>query len=171
MEQQKYQMYVFRYVDDDDPSFPHRKFWFSAKQWLSADKPYLKISDHDIINKNGIAMPVADSFIQNLYWTILYKEIITEDNLPYNRFVSEVKPTIRGRYLYSEFDRDTLRPSVHHFLVSFRLNGKFYDTELVWEEDKKLIRTFSIYKPGEFLKIYDTYNYQDYLKGKLPESK
>lgn len=171
MEQQKYQMYVFRYVDDDDPSFPHRKFWFSAKQWLTDDQPYLKASDHFIINKNGMNMPEADLFIQDLYRTLVYEEIITEQNLPYDRFIHEVKPTIYGRYLYSEFDRDTLLPSMHNFLVSFRLNGKVYDTRLKWEEDKNFMGTYGIYKPREFLKIYDTYNYQDYLKGKLPESK
>ncbi|MFZ7271301.1 hypothetical protein ACLS0H_09985, partial [Avibacterium avium] len=67
MEQKKYQMYVFRYVDDNDPSFPHKKFWFNAEQWLSDEENYLKISDSYILYKKGIKMPNTNIILQRLY--------------------------------------------------------------------------------------------------------
>jgi hypothetical protein len=142
--------------------------WFSAKQWLSDEKTYLKISDHDFINKNGIPMPDTDLFIQELYGILLHKKIVTEHEMAYERFVSEVKPTLYGRYLFSEFDRDTLRPTVHKFLVSFRLSNNSYETVLIWKTEKQQFSTFNIYNSGEYLKIYGTYNYQNYLKGEQP---
>lgn len=171
MEESKYRMYVFVTGDDPgDPEWPSKKVWFSAKQWLTGETDYLKVSDHDLINKNGVKMPAADSFIQDLYWTLTHDEYITEQNMPYDLFVREVKPTFIGRYLYSEFDRDTLRPTVHRFLISFRLNGKFYDSELVWETEKHYVATSSIFKPGVYSKLYGDYTYQDYRQGKpLPK--
>lgn len=88
--------------------------------------------------------------------------------MAYERFVSEVKPTLYGRYLFSEFDRDTLRPTVHKFLVSFRLSNNSYETVLIWKTDKQQFSTFNIYNSGEYLKTYGTYNYQNYLKGEQP---
>ena len=173
--QKKYQMYVFRYLEylecgeyGEAESPLKKKVWFSAKQWLSDEKTYLKISDHDFINKNGIPMPDTDLFIQELYGILLHKKIVTEHEMAYERFVIEVKPTLYGRYLFSEFDRDTLRPTVHKFLVSFRLSNNSYETVLIWKTDKQQFSTFNIYNSGEYLKIYGTYNYQNYLKGEQP---
>lgn len=173
MKQQKYQMYVFHFVEYGEPEWPNKKVWFNAKQWLSDEENYLKINDHDFIYKKSMQIPNTDLFIYSLYCTVLYEKGITEQNLPYEQFVREVKPTIHGgQYLYSEFDQDTLQPTVHSFLVKFRLNGKFYETNLVWKMDKRSAATYGVYKPGEYFKEYDGYTYQDYLKGKLPsESK
>lgn len=166
MEQKKYQMYVFRYVDDNDPNFPHKKFWFNAEQWLSDEENYLKISDSYILYKKGIKMPNTNIILQRLYVHFLIQKDITEEQLPYDDFLIEVGKSVHGHYLYSKFDRDSLKPTIHSFLINFHFKNIAYEAQLIWEMEKQDIIILGIYMHGSYNKMHNNYNYSDYLKGK-----
>ena len=75
MEQQKYQMYVFHFVEYGEPEWPNKKVWFNAKKWLSDEENYLKINDHDFIYKKSMQIPNTDLFIVFIVLYCMRKEL------------------------------------------------------------------------------------------------
>ncbi|ULJ59377.1 hypothetical protein [Wielerella bovis] len=161
--EQKYQMYVIRRDQESTDIYPYTKYWFSAKQWLIDEENYLKVSDCYLIYKKGMKIPDIN---QDLYRTFLRENELTQEELPYKAFIKEMGSTLQGVYLFSEFDKDTLKPNNHYFLVTFKLKNHTYETRISWEMDKKLILVSGFSEPGTYHRLYYVYTYSDYLKGK-----
>lgn len=162
-EWEKNRMYVLLPVSEPENLVLNEKYWFSAKQWLADEENYLKVSGSYLIYKKGIKMPNIN---QELYHTFLREKELTQEKLPYAEFIKEMGSTLHGVYLHSQFDKDTLKPNDHFFLATFKLKNHSYETMILWEMDKKHIMALGIDEVGAYDRMYDTYTYSDYLKGK-----
>jgi hypothetical protein len=179
---QKYQMAVNVSVyDEKSIDFPSKKVVFDASEWLK-NPQYIKVNDFLLINKK--INPIED--LNTIYITTElqfeidklesdFPELQKLKNMDALEFSDLIENKMSYEYIYSQFDKKSLKPEQDVFLISFLYNGNKYEVEMIRKicNGKFLYTSLSgIYKEGEWYKSNMNFlTYRDYLAGKIDSYK
>ncbi|WP_187654854.1 hypothetical protein [Xenorhabdus sp. PB62.4] len=181
---QKYQMYVrVTSYDESSPEFPSKKNWFDASEWLNSSQ-YIKVHDAYLINKKFIPIENLDT-LKALSITMTLQDEIDNSkkfpelhelqNMETIKFLHLMQDKISYEYIYTKFDKESLKPILDFFLIKFPYKDKKYELLVMrrkYEDEYVYDRYDSIYRENEWHKSNkDTLTYRDYLAGKIDSYK
>jgi hypothetical protein len=175
-----YQMAILETVTDwDAPDFPSKKVYFDASKWLK-QKQYIKIDDYRLLNLNYEKIDLLSEF----GWasiSLAFEEEIAKTSgnigeelkelkkLNWQQLEKTLSPILKWQYLYTEFDKKTLLPTLDYFLFEFDYKGKIYELLLIrtiYEDEFIFLNFFGLdYKGWTERDLPDNFlTYRKYLE-------
>jgi hypothetical protein len=179
-----YQMAILETATDwDSPDFPSKKVYFDASKWLK-QKQYIKIDDYRLLNLNyekfdllyETEMESGWSFISSAFLQAIEdaggdigKELNELKKLNSLQLKKILSPILKWQYLYTEFDKATLLPTLDYFLFEFDYKGKIYELLLIrtiYEDEFIFLNFFGLkYKGWAERDLPDNFlTYRKYLE-------
>ncbi|HBY4576654.1 TPA: hypothetical protein MIU62_01110 [Klebsiella pneumoniae] len=137
MYQQQYKMAVHVTPEsENDPEWPSKKKWFDASEWLSTPQ-YIKINDFYVINTRYV--PIGDLNSDQIIFYLKkgingsekrFSELSVLSDLDNQEFRELMKDKLSSEYLETQFDKETLTPTIDFFLIYFIYNNKRYEVPI-----------------------------------------
>lgn len=178
---QKYQMYVrVTSYDENSSEFPSKKVWFDASEWLKSSQ-YIKVHDTYLINNKFI--PIKNLNTLNITMTLQdeidssrkFSELNVLKDMESIKFLHLMQDKMNYEYIYTKFDKESLKPVLDFFLIKFPYKEKKYELLVmrrIYENEYVYDHYDSIYREGEWHKYNkDIMTYRDYLVGKIDSYK